>query len=172
MFVSELILNALGAFLGCVNPGFLYKSLHAVPACQAVDARLGARHRRWTPTIHDFSRPVAAPAFQALDTQLKALPTLPVLARGVSGCLNSGNLDISRQVAVPAFQAMDTQLGARHRRRTPDDSPVNGSFFDDDSLLFLSQPNVKPSHGGPACQTWLPRRPRDIFHPEKSVELV
>src|SRR5208337_4722545 len=40
----------------------------------------------------DISRQVAAPAFQASDTQLKALPTLPVLARGVSGGLNSGRL--------------------------------------------------------------------------------
>jgi len=36
-----------------------------------------------------FRIPVAAPAFQAMDTQLNALPTLPVLARTVSGCLNS-----------------------------------------------------------------------------------
>ena len=105
MFVSELTMNALGAFLGCVNLGFLYKSLH-----------------------------FAVPAYQAVRCPARCGP-------GIDG-------------------------------EPPDDSPVNGSFFDDDSLLFLSQPNVKPSHGGPACQTWLPGRPRDIFHPEKSVELV
>ena len=72
----------LERFLGCMKPGFLYISLHAVPACQA------------------------------LDTQLKALPTLPVLARTASGCLSSGNLDISRQFAAPACQADDSRLGA------------------------------------------------------------
>ena len=39
-------------------------------------------------------KPVAAPAFQAMDTQLDALPTLPVLARTVSGCLNSAFLGL------------------------------------------------------------------------------
>jgi len=31
---------------------------------------------------------------QSMDTQLNALPTLPVLARTVSGCLNSGFLGL------------------------------------------------------------------------------
>src|SRR5271157_5932328 len=53
-------------------------------------------------------------------------------------------------VAASAFQAFDTELSAASMA-DPDDSPVNGPFFGDDSLLFLSQPNVKPSHGGPAC---------------------
>ena len=64
-----------------------------------------------------FSRPVAAPASQAMDTQLKALPTLPVLARGVSGCVNSPFLGLFRTFSGPAFQAMDTQFGARQGRR-------------------------------------------------------
>ena len=54
-----------------------------------------------------------------MDTQLDALPTLPVLARGVSGCLNSA---FSQQISTfygPSVQAMDTQLGARHQWRTP-----------------------------------------------------
>jgi hypothetical protein len=33
----------------------------------------------------------------------------------------------------------------------PDDSPVNGPFFDDDSLLLFSQPNAQPNQGAPAC---------------------
>jgi hypothetical protein len=33
----------------------------------------------------------------------------------------------------------------------PDDSPVNGPFLVDDSLLLFSQPNAKPSQGAPAC---------------------
>jgi hypothetical protein len=37
---------------------------------------------------------VASPAFQAMDTQLNALPILPVLARTVSGCLNSAFLGL------------------------------------------------------------------------------
>src|SRR5271166_1503686 len=54
-----------------------------------------------------------------MDTQLDALPILPVLARGVSGCVNSA---FSQQISTfyePSVQAMDTQLGARHRWRTP-----------------------------------------------------
>jgi len=66
-----------------------------------------------------FSVPVAAPAFQAMNTQLNALPILPVRARTVSGCLNSA---FSRHFSTfygSSVQAMDTQLDARHRRRTP-----------------------------------------------------
>src|SRR5271157_407055 len=33
----------------------------------------------------------------------------------------------------------------------PDDSPVNGPFLVDDSLLLFGQPNAQPSHGAPAC---------------------
>src|SRR5208337_2492192 len=40
---------------------------------------------------------------QYMDTQLDALPTLPVLARGVSGCVNSAFLDISRQFTAYLF---------------------------------------------------------------------
>jgi len=32
----------------------------------------------------------------------------------------------------------------------PDDSPVNGPFFVDDSLLLFSQPNAQPNQGAPA----------------------
>src|SRR5208283_886500 len=38
-----------------------------------------------------------------MDTQLDALPILPVLARGVSGCVNSANLDKSRQCTAHLF---------------------------------------------------------------------
>ena len=34
------------------------------------------------------------PSVQSMDTQLNALPTLPVLARTVSGCLNSALLGL------------------------------------------------------------------------------
>ncbi|MGZ3471683.1 MAG: hypothetical protein ACXWO1_19075, partial [Isosphaeraceae bacterium] len=51
-----------------------------------------------------FSMPVAAPAFQAMDTQLNALPTLPVLARTISGCLNSAFLDISQHFTGHLFR--------------------------------------------------------------------
>ena len=40
------------------------------------------------------------PSVQSMDTQLNALPTLPVLARTVSGCLNSGFLDFSQHFAA------------------------------------------------------------------------
>src|SRR5208337_674550 len=39
-----------------------------------------------------------------MDAQLKALPTLPVLARGVSGCVNSANLNISQHFTVHLFR--------------------------------------------------------------------
>jgi hypothetical protein len=42
-------------------------------------------------TFLDQLRP---PTSQAMDTQLKALPTLPVPARGVSGCMNSAFLGL------------------------------------------------------------------------------
>jgi len=77
-----------------------------------VGATLGDFDRCLNSAFLDISGQVAAPAFQALDTQLKALPTLTVLARGVTGCVNSGNLDISRQFAAPACQADDSRLGA------------------------------------------------------------
>jgi len=52
---------------------------------------------------------------QSMNTQLDALPILPpVLARGVSGCVNSAFLNILRLIcSVNGYQ-----LGARHRRRT------------------------------------------------------
>src|SRR5271157_3401120 len=58
----------------------------------------------WTPRFSDFSPPVAAPAFQAMDTQLNALPTLAVLARTVSGCVNSAFLDISQHFTGHLFR--------------------------------------------------------------------
>ena len=51
-----------------------------------------------------FSIPVAAPAFQAMDTQLDALPTLPVLARTVSDCVNSAFLNISQHFTAHLFR--------------------------------------------------------------------
>jgi len=45
-------------------------------------------------------------------------------------------------------------IGPARRAATtadPNDSPVNGPFPVDNSLLLFSQPNAKPSHGGPAC---------------------
>ena len=45
------------------------------------------------------------PSVQAMDTQLKALPsTLPVLARTVSGCLNSAFLNISQHFTSHLFR--------------------------------------------------------------------
>src|SRR5208337_3474216 len=43
------------------------------------------------------------PSVQAMDAQLKALPTLPVRARTVSGCVNSANLNISQHFTVHLF---------------------------------------------------------------------
>ena len=60
----------------------------------------------------DFSIPVAAPAYQAMDTQLNALPILAVCARIVSGCLNSAFLGLFYTSCGPSSQAMDTQLDA------------------------------------------------------------
>ena len=54
-----------------------------------------------------------------MDTQLKALPTLPVLARIVSGCVNSAFSRHFYTFYGPSVQAMATQLGARHRWWTP-----------------------------------------------------
>src|SRR5271166_2854865 len=51
-----------------------------------------------------FSRPVAAPAFQPMDTQLNVLPTLPVLARTVSGCVKSAFLNKSQHFTVHLFR--------------------------------------------------------------------
>src|SRR5271166_5138804 len=48
---------------------------------------------------------------QSMDTQLDALPILPVLARGVSGCVNSA---FSRHFSTfygSSVQSMDTRLG-------------------------------------------------------------
>src|SRR5271157_5615771 len=44
------------------------------------------------------------PFVQAMDTQLNALPALPVLARTVSGCLNSAFLDISQHFTGHFFR--------------------------------------------------------------------
>ncbi len=40
---------------------------------------------------------------QPNGTQLNALPTLPVLTRGVSGCVNSANLNISQHFTSHLF---------------------------------------------------------------------
>ena len=53
-----------------------------------------------------------------MDTQLDALPTLAVLARTVSGCLNSAFLDISQHFTGYLFRPWIPN-SARHRRRTP-----------------------------------------------------
>jgi len=39
-----------------------------------------------------------------MDTQLKALPTFPVGARTVSGCVNSANLNISQHFTGHQFR--------------------------------------------------------------------
>src|SRR5208283_350779 len=44
------------------------------------------------------------PSVQAMDTQLHALPTLPVLTRTVSGCVNSAFLDISQHFTGHLFR--------------------------------------------------------------------
>ena len=64
------------------------KNLQRVIQARCAEYRLELRVSR------TFSLPVAAPTFQAMDTQLKALPTLAVLARTVSGCLNSAFLGL------------------------------------------------------------------------------
>ena len=53
-----------------------------------------------------------------MDTQLNARPILPVLARTVSGCLNSAFLDISQHFTGHLFSPWILS-SARHRRRTP-----------------------------------------------------
>jgi len=55
---------------------------------------------------------------QAMDTQLNALPTLPVLAWTVSGCMNSAFLDISQHFTSHLFRPW-IPISARHRRWTP-----------------------------------------------------
>src|SRR5271157_5044274 len=55
---------------------------------------------------------------QSMDTQLDALPILPVLAGGVSGCVNSAFLGLFSTFYGSSVQSIDTQLGARPRRRT------------------------------------------------------
>jgi len=47
-----------------------------------------------------------------LDTQLNAAPTLPVLARTVSGCLNSAFSRHFYTFYEPSVQSIDTQLNA------------------------------------------------------------
>ena len=70
------------------------------------------------------------PSVQALDTQLNALATLPVLARSVSGCLNSAFLGLFLdQLRPPVFQAMDTQLGTDIDGGS-DDPPRSCSTFE------------------------------------------
>jgi hypothetical protein len=44
--------NCFSGISGCLNSGFLYISLHAVPASQAIDTQLGARQRWRPPTMH------------------------------------------------------------------------------------------------------------------------
>src|SRR5271165_2379579 len=63
-------------------------------------AEPGLEHR----VSRTFSLPVAAPAFQAMDTQLNALPTLSVLARTVSGCVNSAFLNKSQHFTGHLFR--------------------------------------------------------------------
>ena len=51
---------------------------------------------------------------QAMNTQLDALPILPVLARGVSGCVNSAFLDILRLIC--SVHGYPTQRAANTTR--------------------------------------------------------
>ena len=53
---------------------------------------------------------------QAMNTQLDALPILPVLARGVSGCVNSAFLDILRLIcSVHGYPTQRTANTTRPR---------------------------------------------------------
>src|SRR5208337_720902 len=73
------------------------KCLRQMPLNRGVTSQ-AASHHAWF-----RSRPVAVSAFQAMDTQLNALPILAVLARTVSGCLNSAFLDISQHFTGHLF---------------------------------------------------------------------
>src|SRR5208337_684289 len=83
---------------------------HGSPPTPLAPVTLGANRasrpqRRWPRYVFDLEGSVNSaflglfsatfgPSSQAMDTQLNALPTLPVLARTVSGCLNSAFLGL------------------------------------------------------------------------------
>src|SRR5271157_1991888 len=81
-----------------VGDGLRFLSRH----CQHICPRSG----RFVCLNSAFSRhfwTFYGPSVQAMDAQLKALPTLPVRARTVSGCVNSANLNISQHFTVHLF---------------------------------------------------------------------
>src|SRR5208282_5727959 len=82
-----------------VGDGLRFLSRH----CQHICPRSG----RFVCSNSAFSRHFSTfygPSVQAMDAQLKALPTLPVRARTVSGCVNSANLNISQHFTVHLFR--------------------------------------------------------------------
>jgi hypothetical protein len=126
-----------------------------------VGSGLGPFLAACTPRFSDFSRPVAAPAFQVLDTQLKALPALPVLARGVSGCVNSPFLGLFRTFSGPqpfrSWMNRPAPGSAGGPRRFTGERTV----FVVDSLPLFSLPDVDPSHGAPPC---VPGKEKSLKH--------
>ena len=81
-----------------VGDGLRFLSRH----CQHICPRSG----RFVCLNSAFSRHFSTfygPSVQAMDAQLKALPTLPVRARTVSGCVNSANLNISQHFTGHLF---------------------------------------------------------------------
>jgi hypothetical protein len=80
-----------------------------------------------TPRFSDFSRPVAARVFQAIDTQFNVLPIPPVLARGVLGRVNSAFLNISQHFTAHLFRPWIPSL-ARDIDSSRDQKAVKTNF--------------------------------------------
>ena len=97
--------------LPCGGPARLDPSLElnqGDPPCSSPPwpRRAACSDRFWLPELR-VSQQISTfyePSVQAMDTQLNALPTLAVLARTVSGCLNSAFLNKSQHFTCHLFR--------------------------------------------------------------------
>src|SRR5271157_4332260 len=111
--------------LPCGGPARLDPSLElnqGDPPCSSPPwpRRAACSDRFWLlePRVSQHFSTFYEPSVQAMDTQLNAPSTLPVLARTVSGCLNSAFLNISQHFTAHLFRPWIPN-SARHRRWTP-----------------------------------------------------
>src|SRR5271157_2150179 len=149
------------------------------PTWSGNEARLLTNYPRFCPHGLDISRQFTAHLFRPWIPNC-ALPTLPVCARTVSGCLNSAFLGLFETSCGPSFQAMDTQLGALPTlpvlARTVSgclNSGFLGLFETSCGPSFQAmdtQLNALPTEPGGAHQLVLHPRKREHRVPEKTED--
>ena len=94
--VSTRVPVSTRTFLYQLRPQLFREWIPNSMRCQHLPSSLGPFLAARTPRFSDFSRQFTVHLFRPWIPKLNALPTLAVLARTVSGCLNSAFLGLER----------------------------------------------------------------------------